>query len=470
MRKTKIVCTIGPASESEEVITAMCLAGMNVARLNFSHGTHEDHKKKIDTIKRVREKLNLPIAIMLDTKGPEYRIKTFRNGGVTLADGDEFILTAEDVIGDEHMVSVSYANMANELAAGDTILLNNGLLTLTVTRVEPPRVYCRVVHGGELKNRKSMSFPGKVLKQEYLSEQDKADILFGVQHSVDYIACSFVSTKEDLMDVHSFLAAHDADNIGIIAKIENQPGVDNIEQISELCEGIMIGRGDMGVEIPFEELPAIQKSLITKCRMLGKRVITATEMLETMIYNPRPTRAEISDVANAVYDGTSAVMLSGETAAGKYPVESVSVMARIAETTEKRIDYKKLFLTSEFKIHNTLDAISHATCGMAIDINARAMAVCSLSGMTARMISRFRSPVDIVGITTNQKSWRKLALSWGVTPVMCEEFTSSEVLFYTAKKLARTTLNLKKGDKIVITGGMTNGQSGNTNMIKVEEI
>ncbi|MBQ9802673.1 MAG: pyruvate kinase [Clostridia bacterium] len=470
MRKTKIVCTIGPASESEETLTAMCLAGMNVARLNFSHGTHEDHRKKIETIKRVREKLDLPIAIMLDTKGPEYRIKTFEKGGIFLADGAPITFTAEDVIGNEQTVSVSYANMANDLEVGDTILVNNGLLTFEVVAVEPPRVHCRVVHGGELKDRKSMSFPGKVLKQEYLSEQDKADLLFGVEHSVDYIACSFVSTKQDLVDVHTFLAAHDADNIGLIAKIENQPGVDNIDEISELCEGIMIGRGDMGVEIAFEELPTIQKKLITKCRMLGKRVITATEMLESMIYNPRPTRAEISDVANAVYDGTSAVMLSGETAAGKHPVESVEVMARIAEATEKNIDYTNLFRTSEFKIHNTLDAISHATCGMAIDIGAKAMAVCSLSGMTARMISRFRSPVDIVGITTNRKSWRKLALSWGVTPVMCEEFTSSEVLFYTAKKLARNTFDLKKGDKIVITGGMTNGQSGNTNMIKVEEI
>jgi len=470
MRKTKIVCTVGPASESEEILSAMCEAGMNVARLNFSHGTHADHEQKIATIKRVRDKLNIPIAIMLDTKGPEYRIKTFEKGQVTLADGALFTLTAEDVVGNESIVSVSYANMANELEPGDSVLLSNGLLSLRVERVEPPRVHCRVIHGGVLPNRKSMSFPGKVLKQVYLSEQDKADLLFGIAHSVDYIACSFVSSARDLIDVHEFLAAHNADNIGLIAKIENQSGVDNIEEICEHCEGIMIGRGDMGVEIPFEELPTIQKALITKCRMLGKRVITATEMLESMIYNPRPTRAEISDVANAVYDGTSAVMLSGETAAGKHPVESVAVMARIAEATEKNMDYTKFFRTREFKIHNTLDAISHATCGMAIDIGAKAIAVCSLSGMTARMISRFRSPVDIVGITTNEKSWRKLALSWGVTPVMCEEFNSSEVLFYTAKNLARTTLDLEKGDKIVITGGMTNGQSGNTNMIKVEQI
>ena len=470
MRKTKIVCTIGPASESEEVLTAMCLAGMNVARLNFSHGTHEDHKKKIDTITRVREKLNLPIAIMLDTKGPEYRIKCFKNDAVTLKEGDTFTFTTEEVEGDETQVSVSYAGLARDLEVGDTILLNNGLMSFEVTAIDGPRVICRVVIGGELRNRKSMSFPGKVLKQVFLSEQDKADILFGVQHNVDYIACSFVSSKQNLQDVHDFLASHNADNIGLIAKIENQSGVDNIEEICELCEGIMIGRGDMGVEIPFEELPTIQKKLITKCRMLGKRVITATEMLESMIHNARPTRAEISDVANAVHDGTSAVMLSAESAAGKYPVKSVETMAKICETTEKNINYKKVFLTSEFKIHNTLDAISHATCGMALDIEAKAMAICSLSGMTARMISRFRSPVDILGITTNEKSWRKLSLSWGVTPVMCEKFTSSEVLFYTAKNLAVNTFHLQKGDKIVITGGITNGQSGNTNMIKVEEI
>ena len=470
MRKTKIVCTIGPASESEEVLTAMCLAGMNVARLNFSHGTHEDHKKKIETITRVREKLKLPIAIMLDTKGPEYRIKCFENGAITLKEGDTFTFTTEEVVGNQEMVSVNYAGLAHDLEVGDTILLNNGLMSFKVTAIHGPRIVCTVLIGGELKDRKSMSFPGKVLKQVFLSEQDKADILFGVQHNVDYIACSFVSNKQNLLDVHEFLASHNADNIGLIAKIENQSGVDNIEEICELCEGIMIGRGDMGVEIPFEELPTIQKKLITKCRMLGKRVITATEMLESMIHNARPTRAEISDVANAVHDGTSAVMLSAESAAGKYPVKSVETMSKICETTEKNINYKKMFLTSEFKIHNTLDAISHATCGMAIDIEAKAMAICSLSGMTARMISRFRSPVDILGITTNEKSWRKLSLSWGVTPVMCEKFTSSEVLFYTAKNLATNTFKLQKGDKIVITGGITNGQSGNTNMIKVEEI
>ncbi|MEE1358143.1 MAG: pyruvate kinase [Clostridia bacterium] len=470
MRKTKIVCTIGPASETEEIITGLCKAGMNVARMNFSHNTHEDHQRRIDLVKKVRAKLNLPIAIMLDTKGPEYRIKTFEKGKVTLADGDDFTFTADDIVGDEHIVSVSYPKLAEELSVGDTILLNNGLLSFSVEKIEGVNIMCKVTCGGELSDRKSMSFPGKVMKQKYLSEQDKDDIRFGVENGVDYIACSFVSTKQDLIDVHNYLKELDADDIELIAKIENQSGFDNIEEICGQCDGIMVARGDMGVEIPFEQLPAIQKKLITTCRMLGKRAITATEMLESMISNPRPTRAEISDVANAVYDGTSAIMLSGETAAGKYPVQAVKTMAKIAETTENNINYGKRFYNSEFKIKNTVDAISHATCGMAIDINARAIVACSLSGMTARMVSRFRSPVNIIGLTTDERTWRKLALSWGVIPAICEKFTSTDVLFYTAKKIAERELSLEKGDKIVITGGVTTGESGNTNLIKIESI
>ena len=339
-----------------------------------------------------------------------------------------------------------------------------------VTEVKGDDIVTRVCIGGELSDRKSMSFPNKVLKQVYLSEQDKADLLFGIENDVDFIACSFVSQKQDLLDVKAFLTEHGAKNMDLIAKIENQPGVDNIEEICEACDGIMIGRGDMGVEIPFEGLPAIQKRLITKCRLLGKRVITATEMLESMIHNARPTRAEISDVANAVYDGTSAVMLSGETAAGKYPVLAVATMARIAEHTEQNIHYAKRFARAEFRIRNTVDAISHATCGMAIDIDAKAIAVCTLSGMTARMVSRFRSPVDILGLTTSEKTYHKLALSWGVTPVMCDSYTSIDVLFYTALQLAKKTLSLTEGERIVITGGITNGRSGNTNIIKVETV
>ncbi len=469
MRKTKIVCTLGPASETEEIVVGLCRAGMNVARLNFSHGTHADHQKRIDLIKKVRSALGLPIAILLDTKGPEYRIKTFEGGRVLLSDGDFFTFTTCDVVGNRERVSVSYENLPKELSVGDTILLNNGLLNFRVEKISGTEIECRVICGGELSDRKSMSFPGKVMKQPYLSEQDKKDILFGKENGIDYIACSFVSCKQDLLDVRGYMKEIFAEGIELIAKIENQSGVDNIEEICECCDGIMIARGDMGVEIPFEHLPAIQKKLITKCRMLGKRVITATEMLESMISNSRPTRAEISDIANAVYDGTSAIMLSGETAAGRYPVQSVQTMAKIAETTEANINYKKRFHEADFRIRNMTDAISHSTCGMAIDINAKAIVACSLSGMTARMVSRFRSPVPIIGLTTNEATWRKLSLSWGVIPTMCEKFTSTDVLFYTAKKIASKLLSLSAPDRIVITGGDTAGHSGNTNLIKIEE-
>ena len=470
MRKTKIVCTIGPACNNEETLTKMYLAGMNVARLNFSHGTNEEHLKNIELIKRVREKLGLPIAILLDTKGPEYRIKTFADGKIFLEDGDKFTFTSEDIVGDRTRVSVSYAGLPSEMRVGDKILLNNGLVIFEVEDVDDVNIYCKVLVGGELSNRKSMSFPGKVLKQVYLSDYDKSDLLFGIEQGVDFIACSFVSVRQDLIDVKEFLSANGGGDIDVIAKIENRSGVDNIAEICHECDGIMIGRGDMGVEIPFEELPAIQKHLITTCRLLGKRVITATEMLESMINNPRPTRAEISDVANAVYDGTSAIMLSGETAAGKYPVLTVSTMSKIAEQTERNINYQKMFKDSEFIIKNTADAISHATCGMAMDIDAKAIVACTISGTTARMVSRFRPPVDIVGMTTEESTWRKLALSWGVLPLMTEFVSSPDVLFYTAKNLVQRELCLSSGDRIVITGGLTNGLSGNTDIIKVESI
>ena len=470
MRKTKIICTIGPACDSEETLIAMCKAGMNVARLNFSHGTYEQHQQNIDRVKKVREELGLPIAIMLDTKGPEYRIGVFENNKILLSEGDEFTFTTEDVVGDSSRVSVSYKGLIDELAVGDPISVNNGLVLFEVVALEGPNARCKVIVGGELSNRKSMSFPGKVLKQEYLSEQDKSDLLFGIQNDIDYIACSFVSCKQDLVDLKTFVRENGGENIDIIAKIENRAGVENIDEICSECDGIMIARGDLGVEIPFVEVPAVQKLLITKCRMLGKRVITATEMLESMIHNPRPTRAEISDVANAVYDGSSAVMLSGESAAGKYPVQTVKTMAQIAEETEKHINYAKRFGNNEFKIRNQVDAISHATCGMAIDIGAKGIVVCSRSGMTARMVSRFRCPIDIVGMTTSVKAWYKLALSWGVTPVLSENFDSTDVLFYHATAAAKAKLALQPGDNIIITGGITNGTSGNTNLIKVQTI
>jgi pyruvate kinase len=470
MRKTKIICTIGPASDSEEILSNMCLAGMNVARLNFSHGTHEDHLDKINKIKAVRAKLGLPIAILLDTKGPEYRIGTFKDGKIVLHDGDDFTFTTARIVGDESRVSVSYENLHNELQPGDRVLVNNGLLIFEVVKIDGKNIRCKTLAGGEMSNRKSMSFPDKVLQSVYLSEQDKSDLLFGIEQDVDFVACSFVSTAQDLRDVKAFLNANGGSDISLIAKIENRSGIDNIKEICQECDGIMIGRGDMGVEVPYEQLPGIQKQLITKCRLLGKRVITATEMLESMIEKPRPTRAEISDVANAVYDGTSAVMLSGETAMGKYPVETITAMGKICEEAERGIDYASKFRRSSFQIRNTVDAISHATVGMAIDIGAKAIVACSLSGVTARMISRFRPPADIIGLTVNEKTYRQLSLSWGVIPVMCEVFQSIDVLFYTGTKVAATTLNLQKGDLIVITGGLTNGVSGNTNLIKVETI
>ncbi|SCW49442.1 pyruvate kinase [Ruminococcaceae bacterium YRB3002] len=469
MRKTKIICTIGPASDNEQTLTEMCRAGMNVARLNFSHGTHEEHQKKIDLIKSVREKLNYPLPIMLDTKGPEYRIRTFKDKKAELKEGQKFTFTVADVEGDETRVSVSYKNLISELSVGDTILVNNGLLVFEVEELSGDDAVCRVVAGGVISDRKSMNFPNHVFKGPYLSEQDKSDLLFGIQNDVDFVAASFVSTKQDMVDVRTFLDENGGKDIDIIAKIENRAGVNNIEEICEIADGIMVARGDLGVEIPFVEVPAIQKYLIKECRLLGKRVITATEMLESMIHNPRPTRAEISDVANAVYDETSAVMLSGESAAGKYPVDAVRYMAEIAEYTERNIAYENRFHRTEYVIRNNLDAVSHATCAMAIDTRAKGIVISSLSGITVRMVSRFRCPVDIIGMTTNTKAWRKLNLSWGVTPVLSEEFPSVDVMFYYAMRHAKEVFGLESGDNVVLTGGKA-GDSGSTNTIRVETV
>ena len=470
MRKTKIICTIGPASENEEILTRMCRSGMNVARLNFSHGTHEEHQKKFDLVKQVREKLGLPIAIMLDTKGPEYRIGTFKDGKIKLTDGDEFTFTTEDIEGDETRVSVSYKRLIEDLNVGDRILLNNGLVVFEVIALEGKDAKCKVVVGGELSNRKSMNFPNKTMTQEYLSEVDKSDLLFGIKNDIDFVAASFISCEADIRAVRDFLDENGGQNIDIIAKIENRAGVDNIDEICKVADGVMVARGDLGVEIPFVEVPSIQKHLIKKCRLLGKRVITATEMLESMIYNPRPTRAEISDVANAVYDGSSAVMLSGETAVGAHPAEAVRYMAEIAEFTENGINYTDRFRTADFQIRDNADAVSHATCAMAIDVKAKCIVVNSISGMTARMVSRFRCAVDIIGLTTSEKVWRKLNMSWGVLPVLTEKFESNDVMFYNAMKQAKSTLKLTPGDNVVMTGGLIGGPKGNTNIIKLEVV
>ena len=470
MRKTKIICTIGPASENEEVLTQMCLAGMNVARLNFSHGSYPEHEKKIELIKRVRDKLKMPIAILLDTKGPEYRIKTFAAGKVEIREGQDFTFTVEEIEGDETRVSVNYKQLNKDLKPGDTVTVNNGMVQFQVQQIEGSEIRCKCLVGGTLSNRKSMSFPNKVMSGPYLSEQDKADIIFGIQHGVDFVAASFVSCAQDVIDIRKLLDENGGSDIEIVAKIENRSGVDNVVEICENCSGVMIARGDLGVEIPFVEVPAVQKKLTRICRMMGKRVITATEMLESMIQNPRPTRAEISDVANAVYDGTSCVMLSGESAAGKYPVEAVRAMAKIAEYTEQHTDYKQRFLSTEYVGQNNLDCISHAVCAMALDMNAKAIVVCSVSGKTAMLVSRFRTPVNIIGMTTDPKIWRRLSMSWAVTPVLADQFPSMDVMFYYAKKATIEALDLQPGDNMLITGGPINGQHGNTNTIKLETV
>ena len=472
MKKTKIICTLGPASENEETLSKMIDAGMNVARLNFSHGTHEEHAKKIDTIKRVREKKKVPLPIMLDTKGPEFRIKTFAKGKVNLKEGDTFTFTTDEIEGDKTRVSVSFSGICEQMFPGDKILLNNGLIIFEVVKVEKPDVVCKVIVGGELSNRKSMFFPDKELEMEYLSAQDKADLKFGVEQGVDFIACSFVSKAQNLIEVRNWLreCGDTDDQIELIAKIESRAGVNNLDSIIDECGGIMVARGDLGVEVPFEELPAIQKTIINKCRIHGRRSITATEMLESMIKQPRPTRAEISDVANAVYDGSSAIMLSGETAAGAYPVEAVRAMVRIAEQAEINTDYIAYIKDSDYHVKNLAEALSHSACTLAKDIGAKVIVVCTRTGGTAKTVSRFRPMIDIIGMTTDERAYRKLALSWGVIPVMSEEFYSVDVLFHYAKRAAIDTGLVVKGDKIVLTGGTPNGKSGNSNLINVETI
>ena len=470
MKKTKIICTIGPACANADTLKEMIRSGMNVARLNFSHGTYPEQQDKIDLIKSVREEMGEPIAILLDTKGPEFRIGTFENKKIMLNDGDEFRFTIEDIQGNEECVSVSYKGLISEMNIGDIILVNDGLVKFQVKEKTETDLICDVLIGGALSDRKSMSFPNKVMKQIYLSEKDKEDLLFGIKNDVDFVACSFVSVAQDVIDVRNFLNANGGEQIQIIAKLENRSGVDNAKEILKHCEGIMVARGDLGVENPYVELPAIQKQLITTCRLRGGLAITATEMLESMISKPRPTRAEISDVANAVFDGTSAIMLSGETAVGSYPVEAVKAMASIAIEAEKNIDYNARFREYQFRLQNLNDAISHSTCQLAIDTDAKCIVACTRTGTTARMTCRFRAEMPIIGMTTSEKAYRQLGLSWNVKPVIVEEFTSTDVLFYHAVVVARATKLAGAGDSIVITGGITDGSSGNTSLIKVETL
>ena len=472
MKKTKIICTLGPATDDEKILSKLVDAGMNVARLNFSHGTHEEHAKKIAMVKKVREEKKVPLPIMLDTKGPEFRIKTFANGKINLKDGETFTFTTDEVIGDKTRVSVSFKGICDQMVPGDKILLNNGLIIFEVVKVQTPNVICKTVVGGELSNRKSMFFPDKQLDMVYLSEQDKSDLKFGVEQGVDFVAASFVSKAQDVVDIRNWLRECGSPDgeIEIIAKIESRAGVNNLDEILKVCDGIMVARGDLGVEVPFEELPSIQKSLIKACRICGKRSITATEMLESMIKQPRPTRADISDVANAVYDGSSAIMLSGETSAGAYPVEAVKAMAKIAAQAEANTSYIQHIDENDYRITRLSEALAHSACTLAQDIGAKVIVVCTRTGGTARTVSRFRPMIDIIGMTTDERAYRKLALSWGVIPVMSEEFYSVDVLFHYAKRAAINTGLVENGDTIVLTGGTPNGKSGNSNLINVETI
>ena len=467
MRKTKIICTLGPSTDKEGVLRDLIANGMNVARFNFSHGSHEEHLGRLEKLKALREELGKPVAALLDTKGPEIRLKDFKNGVENLVAGQTFTLTTRDVEGTNEICSITYKDLPMDVEPNGTIMLDDGLIKLQIQTVNDTDIVCTVLNSGKIKNKKGVNVPGVHLSMPYLSQKDREDIIFGVQNGFDFIAASFVRTAQDVYDIRNLLNEYDS-NIRIIAKIENREGVNNIDSILSAADAVMVARGDLGVEIDFTELPGIQKDIIDRSFSFGKPIVTATQMLDSMMVNPRPTRAEIADVANAVYDGTSAIMLSGETAAGEPPVEALSAMARIAEYTEAHINYAKRFPKTQFEIHDTLDAISHATCGMAIDIGAKVITVCSITGRTARLISRFRGPTDIIGLTTNERAYRKLALSWGITPVMSEVYESTDVLFYHALQVSRAVMQLEKGDKVIITGGIINGRSGNTNTIKVE--
>jgi pyruvate kinase len=469
MRKTKIVCTIGPASDDKEVLRQMIEAGMSVARLNFSHGTHEEHHTRINRLKELREEIGVPLPIMLDTRGPEVRIGRFEGRRVELKDGAQFTLTTEEMMGSKEIVSVNYVNLPSILKPGYRVLLDDGNIELMVESIKNNTIICRVLHGGPLSDHKSANLPDVCLDMPFLSEADKADIVFAIEHDLDFIALSFVRTAQDIVDVKRFLAQNKGEHIEIIAKIENRSGIENIDEIIRLSAGIMVARGDMGVEIPFEELPHLQKDLITKCFTAGKKVITATQMLESMIRSPRPTRAEITDVANAIYDGTSAIMLSGETAAGRYPVESIKTMVKIAERTEEAIDYKEKFEQVHPGINlSIINAISHATCTTSHDLEAVAIVTVTRTGSTSRMVSRFRPATDIVAITPVPRTYRQLALSWGVTPLMNEYRETSKELFEDAVNKVKEANIAKDGDIIIITGSSDRiGEMTNTLQIHV---
>ena len=471
MTKTKIICTLGPATDQPGILDALVQEGMSVARFNFSHGNYEEHAKRLNALREARTKYQKPIAALLDTKGPEIRVKSFVNGKVELKPDQLFRLCSNDVEGNEEQVSITCKDLYKDVSAGKRILLDDGLIEMQVEAIEKKDIICRVVNGGFVSNNKGVNVPDVHLSLPYVSDKDREDILFGIQKDFDFVAASFVRRAEDVLQIRKILNENGGKNIEIISKIENREGVDNIDEIIAASEGIMIARGDMGVEIASEEVPVIQKMIIKKVYEAGKKVITATQMLDSMMKNPRPTRAETTDVANAIYDGTSAIMLSGETAAGRYPVESLQTMVRIATRTEQDIDYRKRFFGYDHKASsNITDAICHATCTTAHDLNASAILTVTKTGTSARMISRYRPGCQIIGCTMDEKVGRQLNLSWGVRPLLIMEESDVIELFNHSVSNARDYGFLKPGELVVITSGVPLGMAGTTNMIKVQTV
>ena len=469
MRRTKIVCTLGPSTDKEDVLRNLMKNGMNVARMNFSHGTHEEQKARLDMIKKLREELNLPVAALLDTKGPEIRIGDVEGGKLELKPGQEFTLTTEEMLGTEKKVTITYKELYKDVEPGDSILIDDGLIGMEVVRIDESDIVCRVKNGGFISNHKGVNVPGVELNMPFVSPKDLADIVFAVEQDYDFIAASFTRTAEDIMEIRKILQEHGGEKIHIIAKLENKQGVKNCEDILRVADGIMIARGDMGVEIPLEEVPVIQKELIPKAMHMGKPVITATQMLDSMMKNPRPTRAETSDVANAIYQGTSAIMLSGETAAGAYPIEAVQTMAKIAERTEQDIDYSREFKPRKLaEAPDVTSAISHATCTTAADLKAAAIVAVSKSGRTVSRIAKYLPVCPIIGCTTDERVYRQLNLLWGVTPGVMKEANTADELFDHAVELAEQKGLIARGELVVIAAGVPVGLSGTTNMMKVQ--
>ncbi|WP_379164405.1 pyruvate kinase [Paenibacillus sp. sgz5001063] len=471
MRKSKIVCTIGPASESLENIKKLILAGMNVARLNFSHGDFEEHGNRIKTIRQASKELGKTVAILLDTKGPEIRTGKLEVEPIELVQDEYLTLTTEEILGDQNRISITYSDLPNDVQVGSTILIDDGLIGLTVVDVQGTEIKTRIVNGGTIKSKKGVNVPGVAISLPGITEKDTNDIIFGIEQDIDFIAASFVRKASDVLEIRALLEKHNASHIQIISKIENQQGVDNLDEILAVSDGLMVARGDLGVEIPAEDVPLAQKLMIQKCNIAGKPVITATQMLDSMQRNPRPTRAEASDVANAIFDGTDAIMLSGETAAGKYPVESVLTMSRIAEKAESALNHREIFMKQQIAQETTVtEAISQSVAISALDLNAKAIISSTVTGHTARVVSKYRPKSQIIAVTTQERTMRQLALVWGVTPVHGLEATSTDELLETALKGGKASGLVKAGDLVVITAGIPLGRSGSTNLVKVDTI